>query len=167
MMAMVRSMELFGRDEQATQHPSATLRSVRMRVPFWALLYLHVPCLPRGATCQRPHREHPGGYCNAMGTTGNWSGRAACRILRPRCAPTSTRYLCGEGMHLLSRGRLHRSRSCPPNCGRLHRSRSCTPVQRNAGDSLRTPGCQQLVRLPSLAQTRLPSDAGSCPHLPS
>ena len=50
-----------------------------------------------------------------------------------------------------------------PTCGRLHCSRSCTLVQRNAGDSLRTPGIQQLVRQPSLAQTAIPGVSGFAP----
>ncbi len=51
-----------------------------------------------------------------------------------------------------------------PACGRLHCKRSCTPVQRNAGGSLRTPGCQQLVRQPSLAQDTNPGGTGFNPH---
>ncbi len=50
------------------------------------------------------------------------------------------------------------------SCGRLHRKRSCTPVQRNAGDSLRTPGSQHQLRKPSLAQTTYPGASGSNPH---
>ncbi len=49
-------------------------------------------------------------------------------------------------------------------CGRLHRSRSCTPVQRNADASPRTPGCQHLVRPPSLAQDTYPGISGYHPH---
>ncbi len=49
-------------------------------------------------------------------------------------------------------------------CGRLHRSRSCTLVQRNAGDSLRTPGTQHQVRQPSLAQIDYPGVTGWSPH---
>ncbi len=52
------------------------------------------------------------------------------------------------------------------SCGRLHRKRSCTPVQRNAGDSLRTPGSQHQLRQPSLAQITYPGAPGCNPYAP-
>ena len=65
-------------------------------------------------------------------------------------------------------GQLHCKRSIAPplNSGRLHWRRSIAPAMRNAGDSLRTPGCQPQTRQSSLAQTRLLDDAGFYPTFP-
>ncbi len=53
--------------------------------------------------------------------------------------------------------------SVPPSCGRFHWKRSIAPAMRNLPDRARAPGCQQLVRQPSLTQMIHLGRRGSTP----